>query len=52
MNGRIVNELVNENLNAGSYSILLNASNLSSGTYFYRLETDGFTDKKKLMLIK
>lgn len=52
MNGRIVNELVNENLNAGSYSILLNASNLSSGTYFYRLETDGFTDTKKLMLIK
>ncbi len=52
MSGKIVQELVNTALNAGSYSILLNASNLSSGTYFYRLESEGYTDTKKLILIK
>ncbi|MBK8982689.1 MAG: T9SS type A sorting domain-containing protein [Ignavibacteria bacterium] len=29
-----------------------NASNLPSGVYFYRMETEGFADTKKMMLIK
>ncbi|MBK7256190.1 MAG: T9SS type A sorting domain-containing protein [Ignavibacteria bacterium] len=52
MSGKVVQELVNTALNAGAYSILLNAVNLSSGTYFYRLESEGYTDTKKLVLIK
>ena len=52
ISGKMVQELVNENLNAGVYSYSLFASNLSSGMYFYRLESEGFTDTKKLMLIK
>ena len=52
MSGKVVQEIVNTALNAGAYSILLNAVNLSSGTYFYRLESEGFTDTKKLILIK
>jgi hypothetical protein len=44
--------LVNENLNAGEYNVDFNASWLTSGVYFYRLETEGFTDVKKMILVK
>ncbi len=44
--------LVNENLSAGEYNVDFNASGLTSGVYFYRLETEGFTDVKKMMLVK
>lgn len=50
--GKMVTELVNEKLNAGSYDYSFNATNLSSGVYFYTLKTDGFTETKKMMLIK
>ena len=52
INGRLVRELLNSILNAGSYSYSLNAADLHSGVYFYRIETNGFTDAKKFMLIK
>jgi len=44
--------LVNETLNAGEYNVDFNASALTSGVYFYRLETAGFTDVKKMILVK
>ncbi len=50
--GRQVAELVNETLSAGEYKVDFNASGLTSGVYFYRLETGGFTDVKKMTLIK
>jgi hypothetical protein len=50
--GREVRTLVNEVKSPGSYNIDFNASELSSGVYFYKLETNGFTDIKKMMLIK
>lgn len=50
--GREAAILVNENLNAGEYNVDFNASGLSSGVYFYRIETAGFTDVKKMTLIK
>jgi myo-inositol-hexaphosphate 3-phosphohydrolase len=50
--GKQVSELVNGNYNAGSYKVDFNASVLSSGVYFYKIETNGFTDIKKMMLIK
>ncbi|HMS64807.1 MAG TPA: choice-of-anchor J domain-containing protein [Ignavibacteria bacterium] len=37
---------------AGSYEAKFDGSTLSSGTYFYRLETDFFTDTKKMQLVK
>jgi len=52
INGKVVSELVNNNLNAGSYSILLNAVNLSSGVYFYKLESESYIETKKLVVIK
>ena len=44
--------LVNENLRAGEYKVDFNASKLTSGVYFYRLETSGFSEVKKMMLVK
>jgi len=54
--GREVATLVNEEKNAGRYTVTFNAaginSSLSSGVYFYRIQAGSFTDCKKLMLVK
>ncbi len=52
MLGRKVATLVNERKEAGEYSVNFNAQGLSSGVYFYRMQTDRFTQTKKLMLVK
>jgi uncharacterized Ntn-hydrolase superfamily protein len=41
-----------QNLPAGSYSADFDASALSSGVYVYRLQTDEYTDSKKMILTK
>ncbi|HEY5123120.1 MAG TPA: exo-alpha-sialidase [Ignavibacteria bacterium] len=50
--GREIQSLVNENLCAGSYSVNWDASPFSSGTYIYRIETQGFAEVKRMLLIK
>jgi alpha-L-fucosidase 2 len=51
--GREVTTLVNKELAAGKQSLQWNASNMSSGVYFYRLETNtDFTQTKKMVLLK
>jgi hypothetical protein len=50
--GRIVTTLVNENKLVGNYSVQLNASKLTSGVYFYRMESGSFSQTKKLLLLK
>jgi hypothetical protein len=50
--GREVAELVNGIQDAGSYSIQWNASSLSSGVYYYRINAGNFTNVKKLLLMK
>lgn len=50
--GQKVSTLVNANQTAGRYSINFDASNLSSGMYFYRLQTAGKVLTEKMMLIK
>jgi hypothetical protein len=52
MLGREVAALVNEFKQAGYYSMDFNASGLSSGIYFYKLQANDFTDIKKMVLIK
>lgn len=52
MLGKEVAVLVNEQKNPGYYNVNFDASGLSSGIYFYRLETNGFIDGKKLILLK
>lgn len=50
--GREVVTIINEYKQAGYYEAGFNAANLSSGTYFYRIETNSFTATKKMMVIK
>ncbi|MCX6162282.1 MAG: T9SS type A sorting domain-containing protein, partial [Ignavibacteriae bacterium] len=50
--GREVETLVNEVKSAGSYSVEFNGANLSGGVYFCRMQSDGFSDVKKLVLLK
>ncbi len=50
--GREVQTLVNEVLQPGTYETTLDGSMLNSGVYFYRLVANGFTDTKRLILLK
>lgn len=50
--GRRVTDLVNEELNAGTFEYNFDGAGLSSGMYFYRLETNGFVQTKKMLLVK
>ncbi len=50
--GNEVSTLVNENKSPGNYSVEFDASNLSTGVYYYRLTTDKFSKAKKLLLLK
>ena len=50
--GNEVATLVNQEKPAGSYEVTFDASNLTSGVYFYELRTDNFRSVRKLMLIK
>ncbi len=50
--GREVATLVNKNQKAGNYEVVFNASNLTSGTYFYRITAGDFSKTMKLILLK
>ncbi|MEJ5261808.1 MAG: T9SS type A sorting domain-containing protein [Ignavibacterium sp.] len=50
--GNEVASLVNEYRTAGSYAINFNASNLSSGVYYYKLTAGNFTETKKMILMR
>lgn len=50
--GREIKSLVNEIKGPGNYIIEFNGSNLASGVYYYKLETNGFVDVKRMVFIK
>jgi len=54
--GKEIKEIVNDLQMAGNYSVQFNASDLSSGTYFYKITAEGernkFVSTKKMILIK
>ena len=50
--GREVATLVNEKLSAGSYETEWDGSNYPSGVYFYQLNSEKFSQIKKMILIK
>ncbi len=50
--GQQVATLVNGKRNAGTYSVIWNASDLASGMYIYQLKTEGKVFTKRMMLIK
>ncbi len=50
--GRQVATLIAGRENAGNYSVTFDASGLSSGVYFYRLQAGSFSQTKKFLLLK
>jgi hypothetical protein len=50
--GNEVASLVNEEKAQGVYSVTFDASNLSSGVYFYKLQSGSFVESRKMLLIK
>ena len=50
--GREVQVLKNDFLNAGYHRIVFNANDLSSGVYFYKIETSSFSKSKQMLLLK
>ena len=52
MLGREIKTLINREQSAGVYNVEFNATSLSSGVYFYRIEAGNFVDSKKLLLLK
>jgi hypothetical protein len=50
--GEEVAVLVNQTQEQGYHQLDFNASNLPSGIYFYSLQTDNFSETKKMLLMK
>lgn len=50
--GNEITSIVNEEQSPGTYEVSFNGNDLSSGIYFYKLETNGFSEIKKMILIK
>jgi hypothetical protein len=50
--GNEVATLANDEIQAGTYEIEFNASSLSSGVYFYKLQSGGFFQTRKMIVLK
>ncbi len=50
--GQEVKTLISEEKGQGSYEAIFNASNLPSGTYFYKLQVGASVEVKKMLLLK
>lgn len=50
--GREVATLISDALDAGNHTMIFDASRLASGVYVYRLESNGFTAVKKMIVAK
>ncbi|HHE46107.1 MAG TPA: T9SS type A sorting domain-containing protein, partial [Bacteroidetes bacterium] len=52
LQGRVVSELVNGTRDAGVHEVTLDAGDLSSGLYFYRINAGDFSSVRKMVLVK
>lgn len=50
--GREIKTIVNKKQNAGNYEVTFDGSEFPSGVYFYKLETNGFNETRKMLLVK
>jgi hypothetical protein len=51
--GREIRTLVNDNQSVGAHSIIVDATGLPSGIYFYKLQAgNGYTEARKMVLIR
>ncbi len=52
LNGRLVQMLSNENLEAGYHKFCFDGSGLPNGIYFAQLDVNGFSTSRKIVLLK
>lgn len=52
MLGRKTESLVNENLKPGKYEVTFNGAGYPSGIYYYRMQTENFSETRKMLLVK
>jgi len=50
--GKEINTLIDEEKEQGVYTVRFDTSNLSSGIYFYKLQSGSFVETKKMILMK
>jgi hypothetical protein len=50
--GQKIVTLVNKEQTHGNYAVQFDASNLTSGVYFYTLRAGSFTTTRKMVLLK
>ncbi|RKX25676.1 MAG: hypothetical protein DRP47_09405, partial [Candidatus Zixiibacteriota bacterium] len=50
--GQLVETLVDKEMSPGPYEATFDGTGIASGIYFYKLETDKFTETKKMVLVK
>ncbi|MDI6804812.1 MAG: T9SS type A sorting domain-containing protein [Bacteroidota bacterium] len=50
--GREVATLVDEFKEAGYHEVAIDGTNYSSGIYFYRIQSGGFMQLKKMMVVR
>ena len=52
INGKLVSDLIEKNLIPGSYSVSFDGANLPSGIYIYTLSVGGYTQSKRMTILK
>ena len=50
--GREIATLVNEEKNSGTYKVIWDAKNMTSGVYFYQLRVGSFSQTEKMILLR
>jgi hypothetical protein len=50
--GQEIKTILQEHLKSDSYEIIIDASDLSSGVYFYKMQANNFSESKKMILLK
>ena len=50
--GKEVLNMVSEQKQAGTYEFVLNSVNLNTGVYYYKMDINGFSSTRKLLLLK
>ena len=50
--GQEVTALINQKMTQGLHQVQFNSENLQSGTYYYRIETDNYSETRKMILLK
>ena len=50
--GQVVETLVDRTVGAGDHVAMWNAANHPSGVYFYRIEAPGFSETRKMVMLK